>query len=147
MGLSNTDKILLKISATAAMIFGIIYSFTIIGALLGIPVLIGAFYINSLIELNKELVKGQTKNIIIWSVLFLLTLNIVSVVLNVVVLVRVNKSNIINATVVEEEPTEVSEEVKEETKDEKIKKLQLLKEQGLLTEEEYQKLIDDLNQN
>ncbi len=147
MGLSNTDKILLKISATAAMIFGIIYSFTIIGALLGIPVLMGAFYINSLIELNKELVKGQTKNIIIWSVLFLLTLNIVSVVLNVVVLVRVNKSNIINATVVEEEPTEVSEEVKEETKDEKIKKLQLLKEQGLLTEEEYQKLINDLNQN
>lgn len=147
MGLSNTDKILLKISATVAMIFGIIYSFTIIGALLGIPVLIGAFYINSLIELNKELVKGQTKNIIIWSVLFLLTLNIVSVVLNVVVLVRVNKSNIINATVVEEEPTVVSEEVKEETKDEKIKKLQLLKEQGLLTEEEYQKLIDDLNQN
>ena len=144
MELNKLNKNLLKVAAIIAVFYGILYCFTIIGAFIGVPILMGAFYINSITVLSKENIKALRGNLLKWAAVYLITLNMFSAILLVIVYFLVGKNDITKATVVEDPEPEITEEEKDEIIDDKVKKLETLKEQGLLTDEEFEKLIDEL---
>ena len=66
---SNTSRILLKMSGSASIVYGILWSITIIGLIVGIPLIIGG---NKFIEASKksDTDLGSAKNdLVLWSIL------------------------------------------------------------------------------
>lgn len=89
------DKTLLKVSGIVAMVCGGLYCLTIIGALIGIPLLIGG---SRMIDFSKmsdsELEKYKT-HLLVWSIIFIifaLPAGILSIIYYVAVYFDINLS-------------------------------------------------------
>lgn len=66
------NKILLKVSGIIAMVFGGLYCLTIIGALIGIPLLIGGSRMIDFSKMEDEELKKYDTHLLVWSVIFLI---------------------------------------------------------------------------
>ena len=66
------DKSLLKISGIIAIVVGILYCITIVGAIVGIPLIIGGNKIKSYADCTDEQVIDAKDSILVWTIVFLL---------------------------------------------------------------------------
>ena len=64
------DKSLLKISGIIAIVVGILYCITIVGAIVGIPLIIGGNKIKSYADCTDEQVIDAKDSILVWTCLF-----------------------------------------------------------------------------
>ena len=65
------DKTILKISGIVAIVLGIICSLTIIGLIIGVPMIIGGMKFNDLSKSSDEEISKNKDTILIWSIVFL----------------------------------------------------------------------------
>ena len=65
------DKSILKVSGVVAIVLGIICSLTIVGLIVGVPMIIGGMKINDLSKLTEEEIYNNRETILIWSIVFL----------------------------------------------------------------------------
>lgn len=145
----ETVKTYFQVAWIIALIVGIIYSISIIGLIVGIPLFIGCEKFKNAVDMNdKELVENR-KNLLGWGIFLSIVLapTIVGLVVMLLFVFLVN-NHIKN---IEEGKTDLAEKSLGETissffssnKTEmsktkrELEELQKMKEEGLITEEEY----------
>lgn len=137
-----------KISGVLAMIFGIIACITIVGALIGVPLLFASINFFKFDKLNDQELYEQKSNVILWGVIFSIfcfPLGLISLIplFSIDGAVKNIKDN-----VVEKIENISNPKSKVDEKIEKIKELNELKEKGIIDEKDFQlakeKLINDL---
>ena len=65
------DKSLLKVGGILAIIFGALYCLTILGIIVGIPLIIGGIKFKDISNLDDYEISSQKETILIWSIVFL----------------------------------------------------------------------------
>ena len=65
------DKSILKVSGVVAIVLGIICSLTIVGLIVGVPMIIGGMKFNDLSKSSDEEISKNKDTILIWSIVFL----------------------------------------------------------------------------
>jgi membrane-bound ClpP family serine protease len=122
------EKVLLKVSGIIAIILGILYCFTIIGILWGIPLIIGgSTMIGYSNQSNKEIIEKKN-SILCWSIFFLFFTVIGGILGLMFYFTMDDDKKIFNFN---------SNNNKNDYIDE-IRKLDELRKNGIITEEEYE---------
>jgi len=119
------DKNLLNVSGIVAIVIGILACLTIVGAIVGIPVIIGGIKFRDLSQLSDDEIAKNKDTILIWSIVFLF-LCTVSGVLSLIYYVGM------------ENPTFFSTNNSNDKYDE-LEKLNKLYKDKVLTKEEFEK--------
>ena len=65
------DKVILKVTGIISIVIGTLYSLTIIGAIVGIPLIIGGFKFITYSNMTDERIVSEKSNILGWSIFFL----------------------------------------------------------------------------
>ena len=65
------DKSLLKISGIIAIIFGILACLTLVGAIVGVPLIIGGAKMKEYVDYTDEQIIANKDKILIWTIVFL----------------------------------------------------------------------------
>ncbi|MEG0026135.1 MAG: hypothetical protein RR847_02500 [Bacilli bacterium] len=86
------DKILLKIAGIIALIIGIICCITIIGIIIGIPIIIGATRFLNYAQLDDVAILKYKNSILIWSIIFIFVVTIAGV-LGIVFYAQMGETN------------------------------------------------------
>lgn len=115
------EKTLLKVSGIIAVILGIIYCLTIIGAIIGIFLIIGGSSMMSYANLSDDDIMEKKNSILGWSIFFLF-FTVIAGVLGIVAYITLG--------------TDVFG--KKDNYIEEIKKLDELRKQGIISYEEYE---------
>ncbi len=66
------DKILLKISGILALVVGILYCLTIVGAIIGVPLIIGGIKVKDYADMSDEELLKNKDSLLVWSIVFLI---------------------------------------------------------------------------
>ncbi len=121
------NKTLLNIAGIISLIFGIICTITIIGAIVGIPMIIGGNKLRELSNMDDSEIYKNKDTLIIWMVVFLF-INQISAVLILIYYIMLETSMTSNNT-------------KENTMDkyDELEKLNNLYKEKVLTKEEFEK--------
>ena len=121
------NKTLLNIAGIISLIFGIICTITIIGAIVGIPMIIGGNKLRELSNMDDSEIYKNKDTLIIWMVVFLF-INQISAVLVLIYYIMLESSMTSNNT-------------KENTiaKYDELEKLNNLYKEKVLTKEEFEK--------
>ncbi len=121
------NKTLLNIAGIISLIFGIICTITIIGAIVGIPMIIGGNKLRELSNMDDSEIYKNKDTLIIWMVVFLF-INQISAVLILIYYIMLESSMTSNNT-------------KENTIDkyDELEKLNNLYKEKVLTKEEFEK--------
>ena len=121
------NKTLLNIAGIISLIFGIICTITIIGAIVGIPMIIGGNKLRELSNMDDSEIYKNKHTLIIWMVVFLF-INQISAVLILIYYIMLETSMTSNNT-------------KENTMDkyDELEKLNNLYKEKVLTKEEFEK--------
>ena len=121
------NKTLLNIAGIISIIFGIICTITIIGAIVGIPMIIGGNKLRELSNMDDSEIYKNKDTLIIWMVVFLF-INQISAVLILIYYIMLETSMTSNNT-------------KENTMDkyDELEKLNNLYKEKVLTKEEFEK--------
>ena len=121
------NKTLLNIAGIISLIFGIICTITIIGAIVGIPMIIGGNKLRELSNMDDSEIYKNKNTLIIWMVVFLF-INQISAVLILIYYIMLETSMTSNNT-------------KENTMDkyDELEKLNNLYKEKVLTKEEFEK--------
>lgn len=121
------NKTLLNIAGIISLIFGIICTITIIGAIVGIPMIIGGNKLRELSNMDDSEIYKNKDTIIIWMVVFLF-INQISAVLILIYYIMLETSM-------------TSDNTKENTMDkyDELEKLNNLYKEKVLTKEEFEK--------
>ena len=122
------DKSLLKISGIIAIVVGILYCITIVGAIVGIPLIIGGNKIKSYADCTDEQVIDAKDSILVWTIVFLLFNQLSGILLLIFYIDCIDKNrgkSTINTT-------------KNVNTDDKYEKLKKLYDEKVLTKEEFE---------
>mgnify|MGYP002524295226 FL=1 len=121
------NKTLLNIAGIISLIFGIICTITIIGAIVGVPMIIGGNKLRELSNMDDSEIYKNKDTLIIWMVVFLF-INQISAVLVLIYYIMLESS--MN-----------SDNTKENTmnKYDELEKLNNLYKEKVLTKEEFEK--------
>ena len=121
------NKTLLNIAGIISLIFGIICTITIIGAIVGIPMIIGGNKLRELSNMDDSEIYKNKDTLIIWMVVFLF-INQISAVLMLIYYIMLETSM-------------TSDNTKENTMDkyDELEKLNNLYKEKVLTKEEFEK--------
>ena len=121
------NKTLLNIAGIISLIFGIICTITIIGAIVGVPMIIGGNKLRELSNMDDSEIYKNKDTLIIWMVVFLF-INQISAVLVLIYYIMLESSMTSNNT-------------KENTIDkyDELEKLNNLYKEKVLTKEEFEK--------
>lgn len=121
------NKTLLNIAGIISIIFGIICTITIIGAIVGIPMIIGGNKLRELSNMDDSEIYKNKDTLIIWMVVFLF-INQISAVLILIYYIMLETSM-------------TSDNTKENTMDkyDELEKLNNLYKEKVLTKEEFEK--------
>ena len=65
------DKSLLKISGIIAIVFGILACLTLVGAIVGVPLIIGGAKMKEYADYTDEQIIANKDKILIWTIVFL----------------------------------------------------------------------------
>ena len=65
------DKSLLKISGIIAIVFGILACLTLVGAIVGVPLIIGGAKMKEYADYTDEQIMANKDKILIWTIVFL----------------------------------------------------------------------------
>lgn len=73
------DKTIVKVAGIVAMVYGGLWCLTIIGALIGIPLLVGGSRMIDFSKMEDEKLEGYKTHYLVWSIIFLVFATIAGV--------------------------------------------------------------------
>jgi len=114
------EKTLLKIAGIIAVVAGIFWCFTIVGVVIGIFLIVGGSTMMGYANLSEEEIMKKKSSILGWSIFFIF-FTLIAGVLGLVFYLTMDKN------IFQKRTDYITE----------IKKLDEIKKQGLITEEEY----------
>jgi len=117
------DKNLLNSAGIVAIVVGIIACLTMIGAIVGIPVIIGGVKIKELSTLSEEEIINRKETLLIWSIVLLLLCTI-SGVLSLLYYLGIENPNLFKSS--------------SEKRYDELEKINKLYKEKVLTKEEYE---------
>ena len=125
------DKSLLKISGIIAIVVGILYCITIVGAIVGIPLIIGGNKIKSYADCTDEQVIDAKDSILVWTIVFLLCNQLSGILLLIFYIDCIDKNR-------GKSTTNTTKNVNTDDKYEELEKLKKLYDEKVLTKEEFE---------
>lgn len=124
------DKTLLKVAGIISIVVGILYCLTLVGAIVGIPVVIGGCKLKDYANMSDEEVIKSKDTIIIWSVVFLLV-NQIAGILGIIFILTNNLFSLSGNGNSSNDP--------EKYKYENLERLKKLYDEKAISKEEYEK--------
>ncbi len=124
------DKTILKVAGIFAIVLGVLCCITIIGLIVGVPIIIGGMKFNDLSKLSDAEIEANKETILIWSIVFLFLCQL-SGILGLVYYIFLNNDsnkNLTNTT-----------KVNNTDKYDDLEKINKLYKDKVLTKEEYEK--------
>ena len=119
------DKALLNVSGLIALILGIISCLTIVGAIIGVPMIIGGIKLRELSNLTEEEIIKQKETLLIWSIVLLIICTI-SGVLALIYYISLDNPNLFSSS-------------NNNNKYDELERINNLYKEKILTKEEYEK--------
>ncbi len=126
------DKTLLKIAGIVSIVIGVLCCITIIGLIVGIPLIIGGDKLKEISQSNGPDTKQDTETILIWTIIFFF-INQISFVFLLIYYLKSSDYKYYDST--------------ENDKYDKLEKLKKLYDSKVLTKEEYEREKDRILNN
>ena len=124
------DKSLLKVSGIISIVVGVIYCLSIIGAIIGIPLIIGGIKIKDYASYSDIQIYESKDTILIWTIVFLLFNQISGILLLIFYIDNIGKTTTNN--------NNINTNNTNSDKYEELEKIKKLYDEKILTKEEYE---------
>lgn len=124
------DKSLLKVSGIISIVVGVIYCLSIIGAIIGIPLIIGGIKIKDYASYSDIQIYESKDTILIWTIVFLLFNQISGILLLIFYIDNIGKTTTTN--------NNTNTNNTNSDKYEELEKIKKLYDEKILTKEEYE---------
>ena len=124
------DKSLLKVSGIISIVVGVIYCLSIVGAIIGIPLIIGGIKIKDYASYSDIQIYESKDTILIWTIVFLLFNQISGILLLIFYIDNIGKTTTNNNNTNTNNTTSY--------KYEELEKIKKLYDEKILTKEEYE---------
>lgn len=124
------DKSLLKVSGIISIVVGVIYCLSIIGAIVGIPLIIGGIKIKDYASYSDIQIYESKDTILIWTIVFLLFNQISGILLLIFYIDNIGKTTTNN--------NNINTNNTNSDKYEELEKIKKLYDEKILTKEEYE---------
>ncbi|MBQ6284884.1 MAG: hypothetical protein IJK67_01040 [Bacilli bacterium] len=121
------NRTLLKVAGIISIIIGVICSLTIIGLIVGIPLIIGGVKFNDYSNMSDEEIEKNKDSILIWTIVFLF-INQISGVIALIAYLLYEANN-----------TSYVKSYKQNNKYTELERIKKLYDDKVLTKEEYEK--------
>jgi hypothetical protein len=120
------NKVLLRISGIIALVSGITYCITIIGAIVGVPLIVGGSKMMGYSNLSDSEILDRKNSILGWSIFFLFV-TVIGGVLGLIYYFSI-ETNLFSNININTKPSYIQE----------LRELDELRKQGLINEKEYE---------
>lgn len=135
------DKSLLKISGIIAIVFGVLACLTLVGAIVGIPVIIGGAKMKEYADYTDEQIIANKDKILIWTIVFLFFCQISGILLLIFYIDSIGKyeKGITDNNINYQSSMNNNMNTNSNLKYEELEKVKKLYDEKILTKEEYEK--------
>lgn len=131
------DKSLLKISGIIAIIFGVLACLTLVGAIVGVPLIIGGAKMKEYADYTDEQIIANKDKILIWTIVFLFFCQISGILLLIFYIDSIGKYE--KGITGDNMNYQSNMNTNNNTKYEELEKVKKLYDEKILTKEEYEK--------
>ena len=131
------DKILLKISGIIAIVFGVLACLTLVGAIVGVPLIIGGAKMKEYADYTDEQIIANKDKILIWTIVFLFFCQISGILLLIFYIDSIGKYE--KGITVDNMNYQSNMNTNSNAKYEELEKVKKLYDEKILTKEEYEK--------
>lgn len=131
------DKSLLKISGIIAIIFGVLACLTLVGAIVGVPLIIGGAKMKEYADYTDEQIIANKNKILIWTIVFLFFCQISGILLLIFYIDSIGKYE--KGITGDNMNYQSNMNTNNNTKYEELEKVKKLYDEKILTKEEYEK--------
>ena len=121
------NRTLLKVAGIISIIVGILCCLTIIGVIIGIPLIIGGIKFNDYSKMNDEDIEKNKDSILVWAIVFMF-INQISGILALIAYLLYEAGN-----------TSYVKSYKQNNKYDELERIKKLYDEKVLTKEEYEK--------
>lgn len=133
------DKSLLKVSGIISIVVGVIYCLSIVGAIIGIPLIIGGIKIKDYASYSDIQIYESKDTILIWTIVFLLFSQISGILLLIFYIDNIGKNTTTNNNNTNTNNTNSNVDNNQNNdKYEELEKIKKLYDEKILTKEEYE---------
>lgn len=131
------DKSLLKISGIIAIVFGILACLTLVGAIVGVPLIIGGAKMKEYADYTDEQIVANKDKILIWTIVFLFFCQISGILLLIFYIDSIGKYE--KGITGDSMNYQSNMNTNNNAKYEELEKVKKLYDEKILTKEEYEK--------
>lgn len=131
------DKSLLKISGIIAIVFGILACLTLVGAIVGVPLIIGGAKMKEYADYTDEQIVANKDKILIWTIVFLFFCQISGILLLIFYINSIGKYE--KGITGDNMNYQSNMNTNNNAKYEELEKVKKLYDEKILTKEEYEK--------
>ncbi len=131
------DKSLLKISGIIAIVFGILACLTLVGAIVGVPLIIGGAKMKEYADYTDEQIVANKDKILIWTIVFLFFCQISGILLLIFYIDSIGKYE--KGITGDNMNYQSNMNTNNNAKYEELEKVKKLYDEKILTKEEYEK--------
>lgn len=131
------DKSLLKISGIIAIVFGILACLTLVGAIVGVPLIIGGAKMKEYADYTDEQIIANKDKILIWTIVFLFFCQISGILLLIFYIDSIGKYE--KGITGDNMNYQSNMNTNNSAKYEELEKVKKLYDEKILTKEEYEK--------
>ena len=131
------DKSLLKISGIIAIVFGILACLTLVGAIVGVPLIIGGAKMKEYADYTDEQIVANKDKILIWTIVFLFFCQISGILLLIFYIDSIGKYE--KGITGDNMNYQSNMNTNNNAKYEELEKVKKLYGEKILTKEEYEK--------
>lgn len=131
------DKSLLKISGIIAIVFGVLACLTLVGAIVGVPLIIGGAKMKEYADYTDEQIIANKDKILIWTIVFLFFCQISGILLLIFYIDSIGKYE--KGITGDNMNYQSNMNTNNNTKYEELEKVKKLYDEKILTKEEYEK--------
>ena len=131
------DKSLLKISGIIAIVFGVLACLTLVGAIVGVPLIIGGAKMKEYADYTDEQIISNKDKILIWTIVFLFFCQISGILLLIFYIDSIGKYE--KGITGDNMNYQSNMNTNNNAKYEELEKVKKLYDEKILTKEEYEK--------
>lgn len=131
------DKSLLKISGIIAIVFGVLACLTLVGAIVGVPLIIGGAKMKEYADYTDEQIVANKDKILIWTIVFLFFCQISGILLLIFYIDSIGKYE--KGITGDNMNYQSNMNTNNNAKYEELEKVKKLYDEKILTKEEYEK--------
>ena len=131
------DKSLLKISGIIAIVFGILACLTLVGAIVGVPLIIGGAKMKEYADYTDEQIIANKDKILIWTIVFLFFCQISGILLLIFYIDSIGKYE--KGITGDNMNYQSNMNTNNNAKYEELEKVKKLYDEKILTKEQYEK--------